>query len=224
MSTRSPVVLSVTVVAAFVLVMISALVYAAGAQQAHTAAPASDMAAPNAPAFLPSNVSSPQSTAGPAALASTLSYYFISGNTFTPGGSVAYARQAIGCVNQMPQGVPFSAPVHLPQGSRVVSITLYTYDAAVTTTVSTAYFILNDGKGFGGYTVSATSPPNVSGYRQITSTENNPVTIDNRNYNYLVEWRKNFGTPDSPLLSLCGVRVAYYAPLGPAGHLPFVTR
>ena len=144
MNMRRSVVL-VTFAAAFVLAMVSALVYAAGAQQGHTVAPASEMAAPGAPASLPPNISSPQSTAGPAALASTLSYYFISGNTFTPGGSVAYARQVIGCVNQMPQGVPFSAPVHLPQGSRVVSITLYTYDSAITTTVSTAYFILDDG-------------------------------------------------------------------------------
>lgn len=61
-------------------------------------------------------------------------------------------------MNQIPQGVPFSAPVHLPQGSRVVSITLYTYDSVITTTVSTAYCILNDGKGNGGYTVSAKLP------------------------------------------------------------------
>ena len=54
----------------------------------------------------------------------------------------------------------------------------------ITTTTSTAYFILNDGKGNGGYSVSATSPPNTSGYRQTNSTENNPVTIDNQNYNY----------------------------------------
>ncbi len=45
-----------------------------------------------------------------------------------------------------------------------MSITLYTYDSVVTTTVSTAYFILNDGKGNGGYTVSANSSANTSGY------------------------------------------------------------
>ena len=46
------------------------------------------------------------------------------------------------------------------------SITLYTYDAVITTTTSTAYFILNDGMGLGGYTVSAKSPPNTANYRQ----------------------------------------------------------
>jgi hypothetical protein len=169
-------------------------------------------------------VSTAQSAASPVALSSTLSYYFISGNTFTPGGLVSYSRQSTGCVNQMPLGIPFSAPVHLPQGSQVVSITLYTYDSVITTTTSTAYFILNDGKGNGGYSVSATSPPNTSGYRQTNSTDNNPVTIDNQNYNYLVEWRKNLGTPDSASLSLCGVRVAYYAPLSGALHLPIILK
>lgn len=113
--------------------------------------------------------------------------------------------------------------MHLPQGSQVVSITLYTYDLVITTTTSTAYFILSDGKGNGGYTVSAKSPSNTSDYRQTNSTENNPTTIDNQNYNYLVEWRKDLGAPDSPLLSLCGVRVAYYAPIG-AMHLPVIVK
>jgi hypothetical protein len=219
---RLSVVLGILVVLTMLLA-VSALAYAAGEQRGQAALPTPQMVGPNMPAPLPSYVSSNQVQARPAALASTLSYYFIGGNTFTPGGAVSYARQVVGCVNQMPQGIPFSAPVHLPQGSQVVSITLYTYDSAITTTISTAYFILNDGKGNGGYTVSANSPPNTSNYRQNDSTENNPVTIDNRNYNYLVEWRKQFGTPDSPILSLCGVRVAYYAPLG-AVYLPVITK
>ena len=65
--------------------------------------------------------------AQPAALSSTLSYYFISGNTFTPAlGSSSYARQVNGCVNQTPAVGRLSAPVHLPQASQVVSITLFT--------------------------------------------------------------------------------------------------
>jgi hypothetical protein len=215
--------LGILIVAAMLLA-VSALAYAAGEREGRAAPPTPQMAGPNMPAPLPRYVAGDRSQTGPAALASTLSYYFIGGNTFTPyGGSTTYFRQVIGCVNQMPQGHPFSAPVHLPQGSQVVSITLYTYDTVVTTTISTAYFILNDGKGNGGYTMSADSPPNVSGYRQNTSTQNNAVTVDNQNHNYLVEWRKQYGTPDSLYLSLCGVRVAYYAPLG-AMYLPVVTK
>jgi hypothetical protein len=220
---RFIVALGIFVVAAMLLA-VSAIVYAAGEQISQAASSVPQMVAPNTPPPLPPYISSVQPQAQPAALSPTLSYYFISGNTFTPGGSVAYSRQVTGCVNQMPLGIPFSAPVHLPQGSQVVSITLYTYDSAITTTVSTAYFILNDGKGSGGYSVSAKSPPNTSGYRQTNSTENNPLTIDNQNYNYLVEWRKDLGTPDSVSLSLCGVRVAYYAPLAAALYLPFIKK
>lgn len=225
MNTRRLIIVpGIILVVAAMLLAVAALAYAAGEQRGQAAASAPQMVAPDTPAPLPQYISGDQPPEQPAALASQLSYYFISGNTFTPGGSVPFARQVTGCVNQMPLGIPFSAPVHLPQGSQVVSITLYTYDSVITTTVSTAYFILNDGKGNGGYTVSANSPANTSGYRQNTSTENNPVTIDNQNYNYLVEWRKQLGTPDSPLLSLCGVRVAYYAPLGAVLYLPVIRR
>ncbi len=223
MNTRRPIVVPVIFAIAAMLVALSALAYAAGEQKDQDVAPSPQLVGPDTPAPLQPYVSTAQSVTGPAALASTLSYYFISGNTFTPAGSVSYTRQVTGCVNQMPQGIAFSAPVHLPQGSQVVSITLYTYDSASTTTTSTAYFILNNGRGDGGYTVSANSPPNTSGYRQTNSTENNPVTIDNQNNNYLVEWRKDLGPPDSVTLSLCGVRVAYYAPISQL-YMPVVVK
>lgn len=224
MNTRRITISPKLIAVAVVLVAVSALVYAAGVQRGQAASSAPQMVAPGTPAPLPAYLSNNRSEVQPGALASTLSYYFISGNTFTPSGSVTYARQVIGCVNQMPLNVAFSAPVHLPQGSQVVSITLYTYDSAITSTTSTAYFILNDGKSNGGYTLSAISSPNMSGYRQNNSTENNPTTIDNQNYNYLVEWRKQLNPPDSTFLSLCGVRVAYYAPLSAGMFLPFITR
>jgi len=157
------------------------------------------------------------------ALSPTLSYYFISGNTFTPysGTATPYFRQADGCVNQMPIGHPFAAPVHLPQGSQVVSITLYTGNSVGSATNSVAYFILSDGKGNAGYTVSAVSQDIITGYQQNTSSQNNPANIDNQTYSYFVQWVTQGGP--SPTLSLCGVRVAYYAPLG-ATYLPFIAK
>lgn len=223
MNTRRPVVVPVIFAVAAMLVAVLALAYAAGEQKGQAAALVPQIVGLDTPPPVQPFVSTAQSTTSPAALASTLSYYFISGNTFTASGSVAYSRQVIGCVNQMPRGVPLSAPVHLPQGSQVVSITLYTYDAAVTNSTSTAYFIFSDGKGISAYTLSAKSPPNRSDYRQTNSTENNPLIIDNQNYNYLVEWRKDLDTPDSALLSLCGVRVAYYAPISQL-YMPVVVK
>lgn len=211
------------------LSLVSAVAYAAGKQDGYalipnTAAPTPQMVDVNTPPPVPPQIAGRQSQqVQPSAVSSMLSYYFISGNTFTPDlGSSPYVRQVTGCVNQMPLSWPFSAPVHLPQGSVVVSLTLFTYDSAITTTVSTAYFLLNDGKGLGGYTVSAGSLPNINTYQQITSTQNNPTTIDNGRYNYYVQWRTS-GSAGSPYLSLCGVRVAYYAPLG-ATYLPIILK
>jgi hypothetical protein len=170
------------------------------------------MYSPGTPAPLPLYHPGPQAEIRNSAVSAALSYYFIGGNTFTSNlGTVSYARQVVGCVNQMPLNVGFSAPVHLPQGSQVVSITLYTYDTVPAPTISTGWFIVDDGKGNGSYYLSASSLPNISEYQQNDSAENNPVLIDNQNYNYLIEWRK-LGDTDSTYLSLCGVRIAYHSP------------
>lgn len=172
---------------------------------------------------VPPPLRAPQSQARPATLSPTLSYYFIPGNTFTSDlGNAFYVRQVNGCVNQMPLNYPFSAPVHLPQGSEIVSITLYTYNNEVSSTTSSALFLLSDGKGLNSYTHSADSQPNIVNYQQNTSTIYNPLFIDNQNYHYYVQWRKT-GVVDSLYLSLCGVRVAYYAPTN-AIYLPTIIR
>jgi len=163
-----------------------------------------------------------QPPARPEALSSTLSYYFISGGTFTPsGGAVPYSRQVNDCVNQMPLAVHMLAPVHLPQASQVVSMTLFTYDSIVTTTFSTGYFNASDGQGGAFTEFSADSDSGVIGYQHHQNVTGSPVTIDNQNYAYEVEWRKvpQEGPSDSPILSLCGIRLAYYAPLS-ATFLP----
>lgn len=145
----------------------------------------------------------------PARAAVVNKYYFISGNTFTPGGDVSYTRQVIGCVNQMPLNILFSAPVNLPQGAVVTGIRLYTYNDEATTTISTALFILNDGKGLSASTLTANSAPNTVGYQSRKNTVDNNTTIDNATYAYQVSWYTH-GSSDSPILSLCGVRLLYH--------------
>lgn len=162
------------------------------------------------------------SAAAPAALSTTLSYYFISGNTFTAPGLSFYNRQVTGCMNQVNKGVIFSAPVHLPQASLVVSMTLFTYDSVMTDTISTGQFVFNNGQGLNSATLSASSAPQVMGFQHQQNAMPNPTIIDNQNYAYQVDWQKS-GTYDSPQLSLCGVRLAYYAPAG-ATFLPLVDK
>ena len=211
------------------LLMLFALVFLASTVVFAAGRPAGSIGnagQPLADENVPAPAFSTQPPANPASLSPSLSYYFISGNTFTaPGGSVPYSRQVTGCVNQMPLGANFSAPVHLPQNSEVISITLYTYDSAITTTYSTASFIIDNGMGGAGSGLSADSQANQSGYQHHDSTQDNPWTIDNQNYNYTVSWYTHSPVSrGSPLLSLCGVRVIYHAPLGVAAYLPAVMK
>ena len=167
-----------------------------------------------------------QPPARPEALSSTLSYYFISGDTFTPSaGGVVFQRQVNNCVNQMPLSTHMVAPVHLPQASQVVSMTLFTYDNVATTTFSSGYFNYSDGQGGAGALFEADSDTGVD-YHKNLNNPSSPVTIDNKNYAYEVEWRKvPIEGPgiDSPILSLCGIRLAYYAPFG-ATFLPTIEK
>ena len=52
----------------------------------------------------------------------------------------------------------------------------------------------------------------LTGFYTFDNPASGPVTIDNQNYAYEVEWRKvpQEGASDSPILSLCGIRLAYY--------------
>jgi hypothetical protein len=192
--------------------------------RAQSASALPPMPGPSMIAPLPPYLPPGQTPDQPATLSSNLSYYFISGNTFTTDAvSPFYTRQVSGCVNQMALDASFTAPVHLPQASVVVSVTVYTFDSAITTTIGTAYFILNNGQGADGYTLSAASAPNTSGYQHQQSTASNPTTIDNQNDSYEVDWRKSGPDGDSPILGLCGVRLSYYAPLG-ATFLPILVK
>lgn len=207
---------------ALLLVVILAILLSRFYQPVWADNPAAE-AGPGQPAPLPEMIVVDSTQVRSAAVSSILSYYFISGAEFTPNGNVAYSRQATGCVNQMPLNIGFTAGVHLPNGSVIQSITLYSFESNPAATArGTAYFIFNDGLGLASATLSVESPLNNAGYTQTTSSMNNPWTINNQSESYVVEWRK-LGSPDSTLLSLCGVRIAYYAPLG-AIYLPAVVK
>ncbi len=228
-----------TVALAAVVLMLGASLLMASTHPAWGRVPAEQLIGPNPATPTPTMVATSeinlppppsrisggvQAQVAPAALSSTLSYYFVSGAEFVPyGQSTTFFHQVTGCVNQVPVGHPFTAGVHLPQGSQVRTITLYTYNDTITSTVlSTAYFIISDAKGVSAYTVSASANHSTGPeYQQATSPDNNPWTIDNQNYAHHVEWRLN---APSTLHSLCGIRIAYYAPLFPAAYLPHISK
>jgi len=213
---------------AVVSLVLAALLFVSGAAWQNTRAQAANaspavpaVAGRNGIAALPPSLPPPQAANQPAALSSTLSYYFISGNTFVADtASTFYFPYVSGCMRGMPAGAGFWAPVHLPQASVVVSVTLYTYETIITTTVSTAYFFTNNGLGFAQAPLSVNSAKNTVSFQHQESTGSNPTTIDNQNDSYTVLFAK---AGDSTSLSLCGVRLSYYAPVS-ATFLPDVLR
>jgi hypothetical protein len=157
-----------------------------------------------------------------AALSPTLSYYFVPGTAFTPNsGNYNYSRSNDGCIYFMNRYAPFSAPVYLPPASQVVSMTLFSYNDVLTTTIGMVNFVINDGLGLIGGDAMVTTAPNIADYQQTTGSFNVPTTIDYEKYNYSLWWETQGDAP-SPHLALCGVRLAYYAPTG-ATFLPLVT-
>ena len=146
----------------------------------------------------------------PAVLSPTLSYYFISGNTFSADEGPATYGDRLGCRWGMTQKVAFTAPVHLPQASVVVSMTLYTYFPGSTPNIAQASFIVNNGLGFEHSTLYVTSAPFSTEYQQQETTVTSTTTIDNQAYSYFVSWWES--GINQPTLGVCGVRLAYYAP------------
>ena len=64
----------------------------AGIGRASDAPPPAQMVSAGSPPPLPAQATVDQAQARPAVLSNNLSYYFVSGNTFTPGGNVGYSR------------------------------------------------------------------------------------------------------------------------------------
>jgi hypothetical protein len=127
----------------------------------------------------------------PAALASSLSYYFISGNTYMPSvNGSPYTRQVTNCVNQIPLPTYMLAHVHLPQAWQVISATLFSNDNVITTTFSMGYFNDSNVHGGVGALLSADSDSGLASYQHCLDLGDSPVTIENQHYSYKVEWRK----------------------------------
>jgi hypothetical protein len=167
----------------------------------------------------------PASAAGrrPDVLSPTLSYYFVPGNAFQPSGaSQPYSSGVDGCLSYVNRNAPLSAPVYLPPASQVVSITLYSYNNVLTTTIGMLQFVVNDGLGSGISFATVTSTPNEADYQQTTGSVLAPVTIDYEKYSYSLWFETQGDAPSSQGLAVCGVRVAYYAP-GEATFLPVLT-
>jgi hypothetical protein len=124
----------------------------------------------------------------------------IGGNIYTTGGSIATVAY-------------FVAPVHLPDGATVTSVTYYVVDNDGTYNLQNGQLYRNDGStstSYGNQITMATIPTPASTNSSLiqtstTSTITTPV-IDNQNYMYWLRW----GTQQNdPNLRLCKVVISY---------------
>ncbi len=129
--------------------------------------------------------------------------------TYQPGGGVKLLSA--------PTPWPFmSAPVELPDGATIDSVTLYYFDTDATASII-LYLMRTNGAGAATYVASLSSADDGTNYKTVTISTNGEV--DNVGYNYML-----MAEVDSANLILYGARIAYSPPLwsaaAPAGEQP----
>lgn len=153
----------------------------------------------------------------PMGVSAAFSYYSISGVAFQPRDSATtYAYQGVGCIRRSAGSDMFVANLPLPDEAQIKYVRLYTYDSATGNT-SGVFITRYNRLGAFNDLVSASSTSG-TGYRTFLSpeiTEN----VDTNAYSYVVNW-----LPTNNTTALCGVRVAYYAPVTFNAFLPLIRR
>lgn len=153
----------------------------------------------------------------PMGLNAVFSYYTVSGVAFQPRSSnTTYDYSGVGCIRKAAGADFFVSNLPLPDGAQIKYLRIYTYDSAAGNT-SAAYITRYNRVGGFSDLISAASTSG-TGYRTFLSSELNE-TVDTALYSYVVNW-----LPTNNTTALCGIRVAYYAPVLFNAFLPLVRR
>jgi len=153
----------------------------------------------------------------PMGLNVVFSYYTVSGVAFQPRSSATtYAYAGVGCIRKSAGSDFFVTNLSLPDGAQIKYLRIYTYDSAAGNT-SDAFITRYNRQG--GYNdLTAVTSPSGTGYRTFLSGEISE-NVDTGVYSYVVNWLPNNNTT-----ALCGIRVAYYAPVLFNAYLPLIRR
>lgn len=163
-----------------------------------------------------------KSSSAPYALSSTLSYYYVAGATlYGRGSSVEYAYSGFGCIYATTgTNAKLITELHLPTGSMIKYLRLDYVDSSTTGNVTAYLTKYKPGQDFTDVMAVTSAVPFSGGNGYVVSLELSEI-IDNENYAYTL-----MGMPStaSNSLQVCGLRVAYYAPLGPVSYLPSISK
>ena len=158
----------------------------------------------------------------PNAPTASYSYYFVSGAALVPrDSSVSYVYDGSGCVHSASGSVVLNTDMQLPIGSEIKYLRLYYYD--------------NNNPGYvTGYL--SIYPPSQTPTDLLTASspqfDENPgaglvvssritQTVDYDHFPYLLIGRPSTASSN---LRICGLRVAYYAPVISYTFMPVVNR
>jgi hypothetical protein len=133
-------------------------------------------------------------------------YVFVAGSAFRPRASTTtWSYSGLGCVSVGSGNELFTAPLHLPEGSRIDYLRLYYRD----TSASNSIAWITNYDAAGAFTdLTTASSADAVGYGTALSPYVGHV-VDNASRSYSINWQANqTGTS----MQLCGLRVAYRLP------------
>ncbi len=137
----------------------------------------------------------------------------IAGNTFVPrSSSTVFQTTATNGVAVKDDTDPhMHAPLNLPDGAQITSLTFYYYDNNDPGCMK-AHLIRNDAAGGRASLIGVQSPYEAeagSHYGNITFTPSTPEVVDNDHYNYEIEVLWTAASTTANELWLMGVKVVY---------------
>lgn len=227
MQTRQVLLISIVSAVVTVAVMIALLAAGSGVAVAQPPAPPSGQAPTGVDTFggdgLPAEAGSPNFAAletGPdvdRSTAASLSYYYILGSHLQPrASSTQFAYDGNGCIHVTGgSDIRLSFPVIVPEGSILKYVRIYYKDTSAAN--MTVWLTTYDPGAASNDLVSVSSTGNSGAGTRLSPEITHTVDGNNAQYTLNYGWGSTDGSNQ-----ICGVRVAYYAPLHAASYLPML--
>lgn len=160
----------------------------------------------------------------PAAVSTTFSYYQVAGATLRGRSSTTeYLYDGNGCVHLTAGAgstLILNTEAHIPDNAVIKYIRLYYYDALASGSVSAYLTRYTPGSATVDLKVVSSDTAFSGGFGYAVSTELTE-TVNNNLYAYtLIGWPSGPNTN----LRICGIRLAYFAPLNTVAFLPAISK
>jgi hypothetical protein len=164
----------------------------------------------------------PETTAlSPNAPNASFSYYFVSGATLVArSSSASYTYDSLGCVYVGTDGLVLNTDLQLPVGSEIKYLRLY-YNDTNNPGYITGYISKYPPSDSVIDVVTVSSPSTGTPGAGFVVSSRITETVDYENYPYLLIGRPTKGNFN---LRICGLRVAYYAPVIGYTFMPVINK